>query len=63
MLQDSSMEAYQIYQKLTAKQKKDVLKELFEMENDMGADGDEDIETSKENLSMFLEDSKKGKKY
>jgi hypothetical protein len=63
MLQDSSMEAYQIYQKLTAKQKKDVLEELFEMENDMGADGDEDIETSKENLSMFLSDSKNGKKY
>jgi hypothetical protein len=63
MLQDSSMEAYQIYQKLTAKQKKDVLEELFEMENDMGADGDEDIETSKENLTMFLSDSKNGKKY
>ena len=63
MLQDSSVEAYQIYQKLTAKQKKDVLEELFEMENDMGADGDEDIETSKENLSMFLSDSKNGKKY
>jgi len=63
MLQDSSVEAYQIYQKLTAKQKKEVLQELFEMENDMGADGDEDIETSKENLSMFLSDSKNGKKY
>jgi hypothetical protein len=63
MLQDSSVEAYQIYQKLTAKEKKDVLQELFEMENDMGADGDEDIETSKENLSMFLSDSKNGKKY
>jgi hypothetical protein len=63
MLQDNSVEAYQIYQKLTAKEKKDVLQELFEMENDMGADGDEDIETSKENLKMFLTDSKNGKKY
>ena len=63
MLQDGSVEAYQIYQKLTAKEKKDVLQELFEMENDMGADGDGEISTSKENLKMFLEESKNGKKY
>ena len=63
MLQDSSIEAYQIYQTLTAKEKKDILQELFEMENDMGADGDGEISTSKENLTMFLSDSKNGKKY
>ena len=54
---------YNIYQKLTAKQKKDVLEELFEMDNDMGSYGDEDIATSKENLSILLSDAKKGKKY
>lgn len=63
MLQDSSIEAYKIYQKLTAKEKESVLQELFEMNNDMGADGDGEIETSRENLEIILEDAKNGKKY
>jgi hypothetical protein len=63
MLQDQSIEAYNIYQKLTKKQKDDVLQELFEVDNDMGSDGDGDIETSKENLQILLEDAKNGKKY
>ena len=63
MLQDQSVEAYNIYQKLTKKQKDDVLQELFEVDNDMGSEGDGEIETSKENLQILLEDAKNGKKY
>lgn len=63
MLQDQSMEAYNIYQKLTKEQKDDVLQEQFEVDNDMGSDGDGDIETSKENLHILLDDAKNGKKY
>jgi hypothetical protein len=63
MLEDSSIEAYQIYQKLNSKQKEEVLQELFSMNNDMGADGDGEIETSRENLEILLEDAKNGKKY
>jgi hypothetical protein len=63
MLQDSSIEAYQIYQKLDSKQKEVVLQELFSMDNDMGAEGDGEIETSRENLEILLEDAKNGKKY
>jgi hypothetical protein len=63
MLQDYSVEAYQIYQKLTAKEKEAVLQELFEMDNDMGSEGDGEIETSRENLEILLEDAKNGKKY
>lgn len=63
MLEDNSIEAYQIYQKLNSDQKEAVLQELFSMNNDMGADGDGEIETSKENLEIILEDAKNGKKY
>jgi hypothetical protein len=63
MLQDNSIEAYNIYQKLTAIQKKQVLQEQFEMDNDMGSYGDGDINTSKENLDILLNDAKKGKHY
>ena len=63
MLQDYSVEAYQIYQKLTAKEKEAVLQELFEMDNDMGSYGDGEIGTSRENLEILLEDAKNGKKY
>jgi hypothetical protein len=63
MLQDNSIEAYNIYQSLNKVQKEEVLQELYVMDNDMGSYGDEDIETSKENLSILLEDAKNGKKY
>ena len=63
MLQDQSVEAYHIYQNLTAKQKNEVLQEQFELDNDMGSDGDGEIETSKENLEILLADAKKGKLY
>ncbi len=63
MLQDQSIEAYNIYQKLSKEQKEDVLQEQFELDNDMGSYGDGDIETSKENLQILLEDAKNGKKY
>lgn len=63
MLQDNSIEAYNIYQSLNKVQKEEVLQELYEMDNDMGSYGDEDIETSKENLSILLKDAKNGKKY
>jgi hypothetical protein len=63
MLQDQSIEAYQIYQSLNEEEKEAVLQELYEMDNDMGSYGDEDMEMSKENLSILLEDSKNGKKY
>jgi hypothetical protein len=63
MIQDQSIEAYNIYQKLSKEQKEDVLQELFEVDNDMGSDGDGDIETSKENLQILLEDAKNGKSY
>jgi hypothetical protein len=63
MLQDQSIEAYNIYQKLSKEQKEDVLQEQFEVDNDMGSDGDGDIETSRENLNILLEDAKNGKKY
>jgi hypothetical protein len=61
MLQNPSYEAYKIYQSLTDSQKEEVLQELYEMDNDMGMDGDGDIETSKENLEILLDDSKKAK--
>lgn len=63
LLQDNSLEAYEIYQKLNANQKEQVLLELFSMENDMDLDEDVTIESSKQNLEMFLEDSKNGKIY
>ncbi len=63
MLQDNSVEAYNIYQSLTEKQKEEVLQELYEMDNDMGSYGDGDIETSRENLEVLLEDAKNGNKY
>lgn len=58
MLQEKSFEAYKIYQSLTEKEKQEVLQELYQMDNDMGSDGDGDIETSKENLLILLEDAK-----
>jgi hypothetical protein len=63
MLQDNSIDAYNIYQTLTKEQKEQVLQEQYEVDNDMGSDGDGDIETSKENLQILLEDAKNGKKY
>lgn len=63
MLQDQSIEAYNIYQKLTDKQKDDVLQEQFEMDNDMGSDGDGEMETSFENLNILLQDASNGKIY
>jgi hypothetical protein len=61
MLGKPSYEAYEIYQSLNNSQKKQVLQELYEMDNDMGSDGDGDIETSKENLEILLDDSKNAK--
>jgi hypothetical protein len=63
MLQDMSIEAYEIYQSLNEEQKEEVLQELYEMDNDMGSDGDGDIETSRENLYILLQDAKNGNKY
>jgi hypothetical protein len=63
MLQDESVDAYDIYQSLNENQKEEVLKELYEMDNDMGSYGDGDIETSRENLEILLEGAKNGKKY
>jgi len=63
MLQDGSIEAYNIYQSLTQTQKEAVLQELFEMDNDMGSEGDGEIETSRENLDILLEDAKGGRRY
>lgn len=63
MLQDQSIEAYNIYKKLSKEQKEDVLQQQFEIDNDMGSYGDEDIKTSKQNLKIILEDAKNGKKY
>jgi hypothetical protein len=63
MLQDNSIDAYNIYQTLSKQQKEDVLQEQFELDNDMGSDGDGDIETTKENLNILLQDAKNGKKY
>lgn len=63
MIQDNSIEAYKIYKSLSKAQKEDVLQYQFEFDNDMGADGDGEIETSKENLEIMLEDAKNGKTY
>jgi antirestriction protein len=63
MLQDNSIEAYNIYQSLTKEQKESVLQEQYELDNDMGSDGDGEIETSKENLEILLQDAKNGNKY
>jgi hypothetical protein len=63
MFQDRSVEAYNIYESLNKKQKEEVLQELYSMDNDMGSYGDGDIESSKENLMILLDDAKNGKKY
>ena len=63
MFQDQSVESYEIYQSLNDNQKEEVLQELYQMDNDMGSEGDGNIETSKENLEILLEDAKNGKKY
>ena len=63
LLQDNSIEAYQIYMKLKDWQKESVLQELYEMDNDMGSDGDGTYETSEENLQILLENAKNGKRY
>jgi GNAT superfamily N-acetyltransferase len=62
MLQDRSIEAYNIYQSLSEIQKEEVLQELFELDNDMGSYGDGELSTSKENLDILLEDAKNGNK-
>ena len=63
MIQDMSIEAYNIYQTLTKKQKEEVLQEQFEVDNDMGSDGDGTIKTTKENIRILLNDAKNGNKY
>jgi hypothetical protein len=63
MLQDESVEAYDIYQSLNEEQKEGVLDELYHQDNDMGAYGEGDVEVSIENLEILLEDAKNGKKY
>ena len=63
LLQDNSIEAYQIYMQLNDKEKESVLQELYETDNDMGSDGDGTLETSEENLQILLEDAKNGKRY
>lgn len=63
MIQDRSIEAYNIYQSLTKEQKEEVLQEQFEVDNDMGSDGDGTIKTTKENIRILLNDAKNGTKY
>lgn len=63
LLQDNSIEAYNIYQCLTEEQKDKVLKELFALDNETGAGGDDEITTSLQNLRIMLSDAKNGKKY
>jgi hypothetical protein len=63
MLQDRSIEAYNIYQSLSAEQKEQVLQEQYEVDNDMGSDGDGTLETTQENIEIMLQGAKKGKKY
>lgn len=63
LLQDNSIEAYNIYQCLTEEQKDKVLKELFALDNELGAERDGDINTSLQNLRIMLSDAKNGKKY
>lgn len=63
MLQDNSIEAYHIYESMTPEQKEDLVREQFEMDNDMGGYGDGDIETSRENVAILVEGAKNGKKY
>jgi hypothetical protein len=63
MIQDRSIEAYNIYQTLTKKQKEEVLQEQFEVDNDMGSGGDGKMKSSRENLMYLLEDAKNGNKY
>ncbi len=63
MLQDNSIDAYNIYQTLTKEQKEQVLQEQYEVDNDMGSDGDGKIKTTKENLKILLNGAKNGKKY
>lgn len=63
LLQDNSKEAYIIYNSLENSQKHKVLTALFELDNDMGSDGDGEIETTKQNLRIMLAGSKQGKIY
>ena len=63
MIQDRSIEAYNIYQSLTKQQKEQVLQEQYEVDNDMGSDGDGKIKTTKENIRILLSDAKNGEKY
>jgi hypothetical protein len=60
MLQDESLEAYNIYQLLSDVEKNQVLQTLFDFDNEMGADGDGNLETTKENLKILLEGAKYG---
>lgn len=63
MIQDNSIEAYQIYQSLNKAQKEAVLQYQFYFDSDMGSEGNGEIETSKENLEIMLQDAKNGKTY
>lgn len=63
MLQDRSIEAYNIYQSLTKEQKEEVLQEQYEVDNDMGSDGDGSIKTTKQNIRILLQGAKNGNKY
>jgi hypothetical protein len=61
MIQCRIFAAYEIYIELNQDEKQSVLNELFIMDNDMGCDGDGEIETSMENLNILLEDAKNAK--
>jgi hypothetical protein len=63
MIQDGSSEAHDIYQGLNADQKEEVLQELYDMDNDMGSNGEGNMETSRENLEILLYDAEQGHKY
>jgi len=63
MLQDNSLEAYDIYQTLSEEEKEQVLHEQYEVDTDMGSDGDGKIETTKQNIRILLRGAKNGKKY
>jgi len=63
MLQDNSLEAYDIYQTLSEEEKEQVLQEQYEVDTDMGSDGDGKIETTKQNIRILLRGAKNGKRY
>jgi hypothetical protein len=63
MIQDQSIEAYNIYQQLTPKEKEQVLEAQWGLDNDMGGDGDGTLSTTEENLHILLKGAKGGKYY